>query len=252
FNVNTFQFADDVDLIRGRHHLTFGANVVRTQNNLISGFNENGTFTFNGNFSGSNLLDFMLGRVNTFGHTNPTPDDLRTTMIGLYVQDSFKMNSRLTLNYGLRWEPTLPNTDKYGRGTYLDSAAFDAGTTSTVYKNAPAGLFFPGDPGFPRSLWNRHLANFGPRVGLAWDPHGDGRDSIRIGGSILYDNAELFFDERKTTNPPYGGSLTITAPAGGFSNPYLTYPGGNPFPSTNSFPTAGVYIQMPRDTKPTY
>ena len=252
FNVNTFQFADDVDLIRGRHHLTFGANVVRTQNNLISGFNENGTFTFNGNFSGSNLLDFMLGRVNSFGQTNPTPDDLRTTMIGVYVQDSFKMNSRLTLNYGLRWEPTLPNTDKYGRGTYFDLAAFDAGTTSTVYKNAPAGLFFPGDPGFPRSLWNRHLANFGPRVGVAWDPHGDGRDSIRIGGSILYDSAESYFDERKTTNPPYGGSLTLTAPTGGWSNPYLNYPGGNPFPSTNTFPTAGVYIQMPRDTKPTY
>src|SRR5690348_11784884 len=72
FNVNTFQFADDIDLIRGRHQIAFGVNVLRTQNNLISGFNENGTFTFNGTFTGSNLADFLIGRVNGFGQTNPT------------------------------------------------------------------------------------------------------------------------------------------------------------------------------------
>lgn len=252
FNVNSWQFADDVDLIRGRHQIAFGVNFVRTQNNLISGFNENGTFTFNGNFTGSNLADFLIGKVNGFGQTNPTPDDLRQSIFGLYIQDSFKMNDRLTLSAGLRWEPTLPNTDKYGRGTFLDLAAFAQGRTSSVYKNAPAGLFFPGDPGFPRSLWNRHLSNFGPRAGLAWNPHGDGRDSFRVGAAILYDNAELFFDERKTTNPPYGGSISITNPAGGFSNPYLNFPGGSPFPSSGTFPNQGVYIQMPRNTQPTY
>jgi len=63
----------------------------------------------------------------------------------------------------------------------------------------------------------------------------------------------LFFDERKTTNPPYGGSITITNPVGGFSNPYLGFAGGNPFPSSGTFPpTSGVYIQMPRNTQPTY
>ena len=94
---------------------------------------------------------------------------------------------------------------------YLSTCAC-TGKTSTVYKNAPAGLFFPGDAGFPRSLWNRHLANFGPRVGLAFNPHGDGRDSFRVSAAILFDNGEVFFDERKTTNPPYGGSVTLTAP----------------------------------------
>src|SRR5262249_41527388 len=118
FNVNTFQFADDVDMFRGRHQISFGVNFVRTQNNLISGFNENGTFTFNGNAlgTGNNIADFLTGRVNTFGQTNPTPDDLRQSIFGLYVQDSFKVNNRLTLNGGLRWEPLFPNTDKYGRG----------------------------------------------------------------------------------------------------------------------------------------
>ena len=254
FNVNSFQLADDVDLVRGRHQIAFGFNFVRTQNNLISGFNENGTFTFNGSLTGSSLADFLIGRPSDFGQTNPTPDDLRQSIIALYVQDIFKMSPRITVNAGLRWEPTIPNTDKYGRGTYFDFAAFAAGQVSTVHPNAPPGLFFVGDKGFSKSLWDRHLANFGPRLGLVWNPHGDGRDTFRVAGAILYDSTELFFDERKTTNPPYGGSISIPAPAGGFTNPYLTYAGGSPFPPHGeaTFPLAGVYINMPRTTRPTY
>lgn len=254
FNVNSYQLADDVDLIRGRHEIAFGANFIRTQNNLISGFNENGTYTFNGSVTNLGLADFILGRPNDFGQTNPTPDDLRQSIVNLYVQDTFRVSSRLTVNAGVRWAPLLPNTDKYGRGTYFDFGAFGAGQTSSVYTNAPAGLFFVGDKGFSRSLWDRHLPNFGPRAGLAWNPHGDGRDTLRIGGAIIYDTTELFFDERKTTNPPYGGSIDIPTPVGGFSNPYLNYPGGSPFPQngTVTFPLAGVYINMPRNTQPTY
>ncbi len=164
------------------------------------------------------------------------------------------MSPRITVNAGLRWEPTLPNTDKYGRGTYFDFGAFAAGQTSSVYENAPPGLFFVGDSGFSRSLWDRHLANFAPRLGLVWNPHGDGRDTFRIGGAILFDTTEIFFDERKTTNPPYGGSIDIPTPAGGFTDPYLNYPGGSPFPpgANVTFPRAGVYINMPRTTRPTY
>ena len=103
-------------------------------------------------------------------------------------------------------------------------------------------------------MWDRHLANFAPRAGLAWDPQGNGEQSIRIGAAVLFDTTEVFFDERKTTNPPYGGSIDIPTPAGGFSNPYLNFAGGNPFPPGANvvFPTAGVYINMPRTTQPTY
>jgi len=254
FNVNTFQLADDVSLIRGRHELAFGANFVRAQNNLISGFNENGTFTFNGSVTGFGLADYILGRPNDFQQSNPTPDDLRQSMISLYVQDTFRMSSRLTLNAGVRWTPLLPNTDKYDRGNYFNFPAFAAGQTSTVYRNAPPGLFFFGDQGFSRSLWKSSLANFGPRAGIAWNPHGDGRDTLRVGGAIIYDTTEAYFDERKTTNPPYGGAIQIPTPVGGFSNPYQGYDGGSPFPpgATVTFPTAGVYINMPHDTQPTY
>src|SRR5439155_7748447 len=131
---------------------------------------------------------------------------------------------------------------------------------SKVYPNAPPGLFFPNEHGYGKSIWKQHISNFGPRGGLVWNPHGDGRDSFRIGGAMIYDTTELFFDERKTTNPPYGSSVQLnsginspTAPTvGPFNNPYANYPGGSPFPAPNLFPLGGVYIQMPLETKPTY
>lgn len=254
FNVNAFQVADDVDVIRGRHQMGFGFNLLRVQNNTISGFQENGNFTFNGSRSGLGLADFMLGLPNDFNQTNATPDDLRNWIMSFYIQDTFKISSRFTLNFGVRWEPTFSDPDKYGRGTSFSLAGFLAGQHSTVYPNAPAGLFFKGDPGIPDAMWNGHLPNFAPRVGIVWNPHGDGRDTLRVGGGILYDVAETWYNERETTNAPVGTLLDVPNPVGGLSNPWQGYPGGNPFPQNGKafFPTAGVYINMPIDPKPTY
>ena len=255
FNVNAFQVADDVDVIRGRHQMAFGFNLVRVQNNTISGFQENGNFTFNGSRTGVPLADFMLGVPNDFTQTNATPDDLRSWIMSVYAQDTWKLSSRLTLNYGVRWEPTFADPDKYGRGTSFSLAGFNAGQHSIVYPNAPAGLFFKGDPGIPDAMWNGKKMNFAPRIGIVWNPHGDGRDTLRIGGGILYDVAETWYNERETTNAPVGTSLEVVNPAGGLTNPWLNYPGGNPFPQGGKayFPvTGGTYVNMPINPKPTY
>jgi hypothetical protein len=254
FNVNAFQAADDVDVIRGRHQMAFGFNMVRIQNNTVSGFNENGNFTFNGSRTGFGLADFITGLPNDFTQTNATPDDLRQWVMSLYAQDTFKISNRFTLNYGIRWEPTFPDADKYGRGSTFSPAGFAAGQHSTIFPNAPAGLFLPGDPGIPAASWNGHWTNFAPRVGVVFNPHGDGRDTLRVGASILYDTSETWFDERKTTNAPVGTALDTVNPAGGLSNPWLGYPGGNPFPQNGKafFPTAGVYVAFPLNPKPTY
>src|SRR5215471_9123798 len=254
FNVNAYQVADDVDVIRGRHQMAFGFNLVRVQNNTISGFQENGNFTFNGSRTGLGLADFMLGVPNDFSQTNATPDDLRQWIMSFYAQDTIKVSPRFTLNAGIRWEPTFADPDKYGRGTSFSLPAFFAGQRSVVYPNAPAGLFFKGDAGIPDAMWNGHVANFAPRLGVVWNPHGDGRDTLRVGGGILYDVTETWFNERETTNAPIGTNIDTPNPVGGLSNPWQAYPGGNPFPQNGKafFPTAGVYVNMPIDPKPTY
>jgi hypothetical protein len=253
FDFNGYQVADDVDLIRGQHQISFGFNLIRIQNNTISGFDENGAPAFNGSFTGMGMADFLLGRMSDFQQTNATPDDLRQWVMSYYAQDSFKLSRTMTLNYGLRWEPTFPDPDKYGRGTSFSMAAFLAGEHSTVNPTAPAGLFFKGDPGIPNAMWNGHLPNFAPRVGLVWNPHGDGRQTLRIGGAILYDSTETWFNERETTNPPYGNDIDVGA-TGTLSNPWAGYPGGNPFPQNGNlfFPKFGTYVNMPINPKPTY
>jgi hypothetical protein len=253
FNYNGFQLADDVDIIRGRHQMAFGINLVRIQNNTISGFDENGAPTFNGSFTGLGMADFLLGRMSDFIQTNATPDDLRQWVMSIYAQDSFKISSKFTVNFGVRWEPMFADPDKYLRGTSFSQSAFLANQVSTVHPTAPPGLFFPGDPGIPAANWNGHYQNFAPRVGLVWNPHGDGRDTLRVGAAILYDSTETWFNERETTNPPYGNSIDVGS-TGTLTNPWLGYPGGNPFPQHGNlfFPQFGTYINMPLNPKPTY
>ena len=253
FDVNSYQLADDVDLVRGRHQIAAGFNLIRVQNNTISGFDENGTFTFNGSFTGSPVSDFITGLASDFQQTNPTPDDLRQWVMSFYAQDSFRVSPRFTLNFGLRWEPTFADPDKYGRGDSFSEAAFLAGQVSVVHPTAPAGLFFKGDAGIPPAMWNGHLANFAPRLGVVWSPHGDGRDTLRAGAAILYDSTETWFNERETTNPPFGNDIDVGS-TGTLSNPWAGYPTGNPFPQHGNlfFPVAGTYVNMPINPKPTH
>jgi hypothetical protein len=260
FNLNDFQVADDVNWVRGRHQLSFGFNVIRVQNNTVSGFDENGAPTWNGQFTTFNkvtglaMADFMLGPMSDFQQTNATPDDLRTWIMSYYAQDSFRLNKNFVLNFGLRWEPTFSDPDKYGRGTSFNETAFLAGQHSTKDPTAPAGLFVPGDPGIPAANWNGQKANFAPRVGMVWNPHGDGRDTLRVGGALLYDSTETWFNERETTNPPYGNDIDVGS-TGTLQNPWAGYAGGNPFPQAPGhlfFPNYGTYINMPLNPKSTY
>jgi len=251
FNFTSEQLADDLDVIRGRHQFSFGFNFIRLQNDTVSGYDENGAYTFNGSVSGLGLADLMIGRPSDFTQTNATPDDLRQSLMSFYAQDSFRVSNHLTLNYGVRWEPTTSDPDKYGRGDSFSVAGFLAGTISKVNPAAPPGLSLKGDPGIPPGMWNGHLANFGPRVGIVWDPTGSGKQTLRAGGAILYDSTETWFNERETTNPPFGSAIDIPTPPGGLSNPYLGFPSLNHFPG-GFFPTsAGVYINMPLNPKPT-
>jgi carboxypeptidase family protein len=253
FDFNGFQTADDVDLIRGRHQISFGFNLIRIQNNTVSGFDENGAPAFNGSFTGLGMADFLLGRMSDFQQTNATPDDLRQWVMSFYAQDSFKVSKKFVVNFGLRWEPTFSDPDNFGRGTSFNMAAFLAGQRSTVNPTAPPGLFFKGDPGIPAAMWNGHMANFAPRVGLVWDPTGSGKQTIRVGGAILYDSTETWFNERETTNPPYGNDIDVGR-TGTLSNPWAGYAGGNPFPQHGNlfFPLNGTYINMPINPAPTY
>jgi hypothetical protein len=258
FNDNAFQIANDVQWVRGAHQVAFGVDWIHYQLNELSNFQSNGQFAFSGQATGDGLLDLLLGLPRTFAQGNPEEENWRQNYWGAYIQDSFRVRKNLTVNAGLRWEPYSPAQDKFHRGSHLDPALFAAGVRSQIFPNAPPGLFFCGDPQTPCAYTNRHLANFSPRFGVAWDPKGDGKQTIRAGYGLFYDNPEIFYFDRFADNSPYGSGLSLSSPAGGFTDPYqgltvphfpLTFPTSA---ATAVFPNAGVYVNVPLNLHPTY
>lgn len=258
FNTNGVQLADDLTWVVGAHQIAFGADWIRSQTNELSNFKSNGQFSFDGKTSGNELADFLLGLPSNFTQGMAEEENWRDNYVGLYIEDNWRASPRLTLNAGLRWDPYMPEIDKFHRGNHFDPAAFAAGQFSAVYANAPAGLFFFGDPQTPPAYTSRHLADFAPRLGVIWDPAGDGRMTVRAGYGLFYDYPEEFFFDRFADDAPFGSSIDIPRPAGGLTNPYQTFPGGDPFPlpfppGRNAFfPAFGVYVNLPTHIQPTY
>ncbi|MGH9470369.1 MAG: carboxypeptidase regulatory-like domain-containing protein, partial [Terriglobia bacterium] len=259
FNNNSVQLADDVDMMRGRHHLSFGVDWIHNQLNSSNVHLANGSYTFNGQFSGDALLDFILGAPNDFSQGNSAVVNFRQNYIGTYIEDDVRLSKRFNIQLGLRWEPFLPQHDIFNRQSHFDAGAFAEAKKTSQFVNAPPGLFFPGDPGMPGGVAYTKLADFEPRVGWVWDPTGSGRQTIRAGYGIFYDTPELFYAaDASNNNAPWGSTIDIPSPAGGLTNPYLGYAGGDPFPlpippSRNAtFPPAGTYYTYPLDLQPTY
>jgi hypothetical protein len=251
FTRNTFQLAEDIDLIRGRHHIILGAEWIAMQMDEINISLANGEWTFNGSLTNDALADFMIGRPSLLGVGSPFQIGLRQKYWGAYAQDDLRLGRGLTVHFGVRWEPSLPEHDQIARGSHFSMPAFLAGQHSQVYPNAPAGLLFNGDPGIPQSYAGDNWLGFAPRVGLAWDPSGKGTQSVRGSYGIFFDTPETFTARDLGASAPWGNAISLTAPAGGLANPFLGFPGGNPFPapcpptSTTTFPAAGQYINFP-------
>jgi Carboxypeptidase regulatory-like domain/TonB dependent receptor len=258
FNRNVFQFADSVDIIHGRHQISLGADYGRLQFNEFNLLDANGTISFNGQVTKDAMLDFLLGKPASLTQIQPDGMAFRQNYIGVYAQDNFQVTRRLNVHFGVRWEPFMPERDNFGRGSFFSQSDFVAGTKTAKYTNAPPGLFFNGDPGIPYGYINNQYGNFSPRLGLAWDPRGNGHQSIRASYGIFYDRPNTFFNAKYADAPPWGNKITTPSPAGGLANPYAGYPGGNPFPAPLPpakdafFPSGGVYVNFPIDTKPTY
>jgi Carboxypeptidase regulatory-like domain len=267
FNTNTEDFSDDVDFIHGKHQFAFGGEILRTGDNTQAGYLQNGSFNFGGASSGAvvngvkktgePMIDFVagslsnIGTATAFSQSKAQQTAYRQTSFGLYAQDTYHFNPRVTANIGLRWEPEFFPVDNYHRGSTFSQDAFIAGQHSTVFVNAPAGSFYYGDPGVPRSFTDNRLANISPRVSLTVDPFGTGKTVFRFGGGIMYDNPALYTSQRNSSNPPYTNEIDVPGPVS-FASPWSNYPGGNPFPianppQTNSpFPTNTLYIVTPR------
>jgi len=253
----SYSASDDFSFIRGKHQTSVGANLAQWRIVFNSAAFGQGIFTFDGSVTGLGLADFLTGKLSQVMEAAPNTNLMQQWYEALYVTDVWQVTPRLTVTSGLRWEPFLPQVVTNNVLASFNEDRYKAGIHSTVFKNAPNGFYYPGDPGFNgRSGMARKLLLFAPRLGLAWDPEGNGRTSIRASYALAYDmpKGELY-----TTfiGPPWSNSLIVPRPPGGLDNLWQGYPGGNPFPlkpidANATFPSFGNYFSiLDNNKKPT-
>jgi hypothetical protein len=249
----TVGLTTDASLSRGNHQWSLGGALSQWHSNSNGNVFSMGVFTFNGSKTGLGLADFMIGRLTTFRQATPNTNYMRKWYTAAYVADSWKFRPRWTLSYGLRWEPDIPEYLTAGRLQNFSEERRSAGIRSTVFKNAPLGFYYPGDPGYPgRRGRSYNWGVFAPRFGLAWDVNGDGRTSVRASTGIGYDYPNIQIHLWTSISPPWG--LDIVVNDAKFDNPWAGIPGGSPFPAVFDenarFVPFGGFTVMPYELDP--
>ena len=231
---NSFQFSDNLSWVKGNHTAKFGVDVRRSRFDQTLFYNVSGNFTFDS--SGTNAVissvdsypGYFLGLVDTYSQGSGQRENVRNTGLYLFAQDSWKIRSNVTLNYGFRWELDTPLTDVLGHvqtfrpgqnsKTYpCTIAAPDANGNASTLAYCPTGLVVPGDPGVPRGLTSTYYKAFAPRLGLSYSPNfkdgflgklfgSNGKTSIRTGWGLFYNPMEQLVLEQFGAEPPFGSS----------------------------------------------
>jgi len=217
---STLNYADTLTWVKGRHTMKAGAQISRYQTHQVFEWFSASSTTYTGEFSGDAAADFLLGRVSSIRQGSPGFNDLRQTLWGFFASDDVKVNRRLTLNLGLRYEPYFGF-----RELNKKVIAFRSGQQSKVYPTAPLGQLFQGDAGVNDNVFGNDWNNLAPRVGFAWDVLGNQRIAVRGGYGFFYDAIAGIRLNRFPYNQPFMLDLTL------FDRPLADpYRGAPPFP----------------------
>jgi hypothetical protein len=221
--------SDDFTWTKGRHNLQFGGEFRRDGIGLLYINRPNGAFTFNANFTGYALADFLLGYPYMFqqGSGDPAMNGKSWTYSG-YAQDQFRISPKMTIVVGGRYEVNLPYTEAKGH-----LAALHPGQQSTVQPNAPVGLVYPGDKNTPDATYYADTNNISPRLAAIYDPAGDGKTVLRAAYGIYFDTVpgQGDFFQNGTLAPPFQPLQEID---------FYQRPGSAVTPNWFSNPYAGV------------
>jgi hypothetical protein len=246
---NIYQLGDNVSSFRGRHTLKFGGEYQRTEMINRASTATNGFFRFDGSVTGNAFADFLIGKPRSLDQGSPYDRVVKGYNWYLFAQDDFRLSSRLTVNAGLRYQLFRPYHHVHNwTNTYR------AGQRSTILPAAPLGMVFPGDAGVSRGLVPVDKNNLAPRLGLAWDPRGDGRLSVRAAYGLFYEDFRSDIWTYPAVNQPFvirefiNNPFSLSDPYRGRVNPfpYIYTPGGAKF----SLPMGLFTVPAPVITSP--
>lgn len=210
---------------RGGHALQLGGEGSLNKDVQLTLSNNYGVFGFQSSTSartGNALADYMLGLPNSQSQAAPVTASDNSFFYSLFAQDDWRVTPRLTINAGLRWDIQTPPTDPENK-----ESTFIQGQQSTVNPAMPLGELVVGDSGITRGIVPIRFQHLSPRLGLAWDPFGVGKTSIRAAAGVFWGGVSGNEWNSTTNDYPFTLNYTFGVP-GTLANPYKNTP--SPFP----------------------
>ncbi|HKW58027.1 MAG TPA: carboxypeptidase-like regulatory domain-containing protein [Candidatus Acidoferrum sp.] len=248
-----YQIRDDVSWTKGAHQFKMGGSwaIYKKVQDLFG--QTQGGFNFNGQYTSNSFADFLLGTPNSYQELAVQDHGLwNNVSTALWFQDNWRVNNRLTVNLGLRWDgvphtyeannrmgnfyPSLynaANAAKFDTNNSICSGATDPGCTAaspglstspnSILAGVPLylnGVGIPGQNGVPKGLVNNHWAAFGPRLGFAYDLTGSGKTVVRGGFGIMYERIQG--NDMYNAGPNIPFSLQVNLNSVEMTNPSLS------------------------------
>ena len=193
----TFQWTDNFSWTKGKHNFKIGGEYRRLRYNQIGAVVPRGRFSWNGQYTGEAMADMLLGVMSgTEGQVGAPIANFRNNYMAFYLQDSWRMTPKLTINWGLRWEYESPFMDKHDAIVNVDFR-WDNSIEPTFVR-AGTGDLNQGNPAFPapptwklvrdgrfgRGAGMPDRNDLGPRLGLAYQLNS--KTVLRAGGGIYF------------------------------------------------------------------
>ena len=252
FDQHNFRYSSNLSWVKGKHNIKFGGEAQRDtvrqlndQDGMNLSFDGHGSSTTGGKATGTGVFgyaiaDYIMGRAATFKVSGILDYDIHNWNNFFFVQDEWKVTPRLTITPGLRYELYTPATEKNSR-----ASDFMLNHRSDQYAGAPLNMAFAGDKDTPSGFYSQDHNNFAPRLGISYDPFGNGKTVLRGGVGFFYAYNPTQFVMWTTEAPPWrpvanGGDTTSLVDLWGTSRsvvyktpptPFTTDVKNYPYPS---------------------
>ncbi len=232
-NTNFYGIRDVFSMTLGNHSLNIGGEFSLEKDAVQGNLYNFGVFNFqtSGPTSTGNVpqADFVAGLVASMEQDTPYATLTNYFFGAGFVQDAWKITPRLTANLGLRYDIEQAPVESRNHTT-----GFVPGQQSTIVPSAPLGILFPGDTGIPRGVAQTSYDHVSPRVGLVFDPFGNGKTAVRAGAGMFFGSVSGNEWNQPGNAQPFAIRQTFQSITS-FTHVYgnaASFPNGDPFPYT--------------------